>query len=236
MTAIERAPLLGRVVVHVRWTRIDRPVPGWAVAAASALPVLLVPSWAVADTLQPATYDPVRQSISVLAGHAGTDRWIVTGALLLMGLCYLLAAAGLRLLGPAARVGLVVAGLAGLGVALCPEPVRGSTVPHMAFTTIGAIALTVWPALVPYASPPRPVPLLGRQVANLVTAVFAALLLWTFVEAQTGPSLGLAERVTTSAEVCWPVVVAVALWRAAIRPGTMRAWFAVRDSNPEPAG
>ena len=213
MTAIERAPLLGRVAVIAHRTHSGRPVPGWGVAAAAALPVLLVPAWTVAEALQPASYDPVRQSISVLAGHAGTDRWIVTGALLLMGLCYLLAAAGLQLLGPAARVGLVVAGLTGLGVALCPEPLHGSTVQHMAFTTIGA-ALTVWPALVPYSSPPRPAPLLGRQAANIVTAVFAALLLWTFVEAQTGPALGLAERVTTSVEVCWPAVIAVALWRA----------------------
>ena len=222
MTAIEHAPLLGRVIVLAQSTHSDRPVPGWAVAAAAALPVLLVPSWLVADALQPASYDPLRQSISVLAGHAGTDRWIVTGALLVVALCYLLAAAGLRLLGPAARVGLVVAGLAGLGVALCPEPARGSTVQHMAFTTIGAIALTVWPALVPCASPPRPAPLLGRQAANAVTALFAALLLWTFVEAQTGPSLGLAERVTTSIEVCWPVVIAVALWRARSSPAARR--------------
>ena len=43
--------------------------------------------------------------------------------------------------------------------------------------------------------------------------VFAALLGWLFIEAKGGGDLGLAERLTTSAQACWPFVVALALRR-----------------------
>jgi hypothetical protein len=43
--------------------------------------VLLIGGWVVADELQPVSYSPVRQTLGVLAGHAGTDRWIMTMAL-----------------------------------------------------------------------------------------------------------------------------------------------------------
>ena len=46
-----------------------------------------------------------------------------------------------------------------------------------------------------------------------VTVVSAALLGWLFIEAQGGGALGLAERLTTSAQACWPFVVALALRR-----------------------
>jgi len=65
--------------------------------------------------------------VSVLAGYAGTDRWIVTSALFMVGLCYLLLANSLTMLATSARVGLVVAGVAAIGIAACPEPTHGST-------------------------------------------------------------------------------------------------------------
>ncbi len=46
-----------------------------------------------------------------------------------------------------------------------------------------------------------------------MTVVFAALLGWLFIETQGGGDLGLAERLTTSAQACWPLVVAIALRR-----------------------
>jgi hypothetical protein len=44
-----------------------------------------------------------------------------------------------------------------------------------------------------------------------VTAVFLVLLGWLVIQTQGGADLGLAERLTTSIETCWPFVVAVAL-------------------------
>jgi hypothetical protein len=39
----------------------------------------------VAGTLQPTSYSPVRDTVSVLAGYAGADRWLMTSALFLVG-------------------------------------------------------------------------------------------------------------------------------------------------------
>jgi hypothetical protein len=44
-----------------------------------------------------------------------------------------------------------------------------------------------------------------------VTAVFVALLGWVFIETHDGSALGLAERVTTTVQMSWPFVVALAL-------------------------
>jgi hypothetical protein len=52
-------------------------------------------AWLVADALQPASYSPLRQTVSVLAGHAGAGRGIVAGALSPIGGLPFLTAAGL---------------------------------------------------------------------------------------------------------------------------------------------
>src|SRR5579863_9209237 len=70
-------------------------VPGWTVVSAGLSPVLVTVGWLVADAVQPAAYSPIRKTVSVMSGYAGTDRWIMTGALLLVGGCQLLTAAGL---------------------------------------------------------------------------------------------------------------------------------------------
>ena len=53
-----------------------------------------------------------------------------------------------------------------------------------------------------------------------VTAVFVALLGWLLAETRDGSVLGLAERLTTSIQTCWPFIIAVALRRTRRpRPG-----------------
>jgi hypothetical membrane protein len=187
------------------------------VICAGLAPVLATGGWLIAGALQPASYSPIRQTISVMAGHAGTDRWIMTGALFLVGGCQLVAAAGLVGVGVPARILLAVAGLSSIGIAVSPEPARGSTAQHLAWTSLGAVAIAVWPALVARRAPPRPLILssYGRAVG---TAVFMALLGWLVIETQGGHDLGLAERLFLSIETCWPFIVAVALRRTTGRP------------------
>src|SRR5580692_11508850 len=176
-------PLAGTARRHVRrlassstWPLRRRGlVPGWTVVSAALSPVLVTVGWLVADAVQPAAYDPVRKTVSVMAGYAGTDRWIMTGALLLAGGCQLLTAAGLAGVRVPARLLLAVAGLSSIGIAVSPEPVRGSTPQHLAWTALGAVALAVWPAFVVRRAPPRPY-LLGRRGCAVVTAVFLVLL------------------------------------------------------------
>jgi hypothetical membrane protein len=208
--------------------RISQAAPVWAVVSAGLSPVLVTGGWLVADALQPASYSPIRKTISALAGHGGTDRWVMTGALLLVGGCHLVTAAGLSGVRASARVLLIIAGMASIGIAASPEPVVGSTPQHLAWTALGAVAIAVWPAFTARASPrPR---ILNRYGSAAVTAVFLALLCWLAAETQGGSVLGLAERLTTSVQTSWPFIVALAL-----RRGTPPARACLAPQSHEPA-
>jgi hypothetical protein len=185
-------------------------VPWWTVVSAGLSPVLATGGWLIAGAVQPASYSPIRETVSVLAGHAGTDRWIMTGALFLVGGFQLVTAAGLAGVRVPARIVLAVAGLSSIGIAASPEPASGSTPQHLAWTSLGAVAIAVWPALVARRAPPRPLILSGYGCAVL-TAVFIALLGWLVIETQGGSDLGLAERLFLSIETCCPFIVAIAL-------------------------
>ena len=189
------------------------PVPGWTVVSAGLSPVLATGGWLIADAVQPDSYSPIRKTVSVLAGHAGTDRWIMTGALFLIGGCQLVTAAGLVGIRVPARIVLGVAGLSSIGIAASPEPATGSTSQHLAWTSLGAVVLAVWPAFVARRGPPRSL-VLSRYGCAVVTAVFLVLLGWLVIETQGGTDLGLVERLFLSTETCWPFVVAVALRQA----------------------
>ena len=109
-----------------------RSVSGWAVATPVLAPTVLVGGWPVAGALQPISYSPMRQTMSVLAGHSGTDRWVMTGALLLVGSCQIATGAGLAGVRMPARILLILTGLSTLGIAASPEPATGPTLRHLA--------------------------------------------------------------------------------------------------------
>jgi Protein of unknown function (DUF998) len=193
-----------------RLVRSTGPVPGWAVVSAGLSPVLITGGWLVGDAFQPASYSPIRKTVSVLAGHAGTDRWIMTSALLLVGGCNFVTAAGLAGVRLPARILLIVAGLSSIGIAASPEPVVGSTPQHLAWTSLGEVTIAVWPAFTGRRGSPRPL-ILSIRGAATVTAVSIALLGWLVIETQDGSVLGLAERLTSSIQITWPFIVALAL-------------------------
>jgi hypothetical protein len=198
-------------------------VPVWAVVSAGLLPVLMAAGWLTAGALQPASYSPFRQTVSVLAGHGGTDRWIMTSALFLVGGCYLATAGGMTGLRKPARLLLIVAGLASIGIAASPEPASGSTPQHLAWTVLGAVTITAWPAVAAWRPPQRPL-LLRARTTVIVTVAFTVLLGWLVVETQDGTALGLAERLVSGLQVSWPFIIAVALRRAhSGGPGTQPA-------------
>jgi hypothetical protein len=148
--------------------------------------------------------------VSVLAGHAGTDRWIMTSALFLVGVCNFVAAAGLTGVRLPARILLVVAGLSSIGIAASPEPVVGSTPQHLAWTSLGEVTIAIWLAFTGRRGSPQPL-ILSIRGAATVTAVSIALLGWLIIETQGGSVLGLAERLTSSIQITWPFLVALAL-------------------------
>ncbi len=74
---------------------------------------------------------------------------------------------------------------------------------------LGAVTIAVWPAFAARHASPRPL-ILGVCGSAAVTAVFVALLGWLLAETRDGSVLGLAERLTSSIQTCWPFIVAVA--------------------------
>jgi hypothetical protein len=179
-------------------------------------------AWLVADTLQPASYSPLRQTVSVLAGHAGADRWIVTGALFLIGGLHFVTAAGLTGISGRARTLLILAGACSIGIAASPEPAHGSTPQHLAWTALGAAVITIWPAFTARRAPQTPL-ILSPAGSAAVTAVFAALLGWLIFETQGGGDLGLAERLVSGVQISWPFILAVVLRRSTSRAGWLAA-------------
>ena len=126
--------------------------------------------------------------------------------------CYLVTAAGLTGVGASARALLAVAGTAGIGIAAFPEPARGATPQHLAWTMLGAVTIAAWPAFAAWRAASRPL-IMSVYGSAAATAVFVALIGWLFAETRDGSVLGLAERLTSSIETCWPFIIAVALRR-----------------------
>ncbi|WP_425588432.1 DUF998 domain-containing protein [Streptomyces tremellae] len=194
-----------------------RKVPWWIVVPASAAPVLLVGGWWVAQLLQGPRYDPVTTSISVLGAYGAPGYWVLTGALLALGACYLAIAAGLRQAATAGRVALGGGGAASLALTLVPAPSSGGSLHHGAIAAVGFVLLALWPVFAagrgdraaPWALRPGP-----AAAASALMWVGAA---WFWIELHRDgvPRLpGAAERVVTLAQALWPLLVVLSCARA----------------------
>ena len=64
-----------RLTIQAAWqARSTRHCPAMGNCPAALAPVLLTGGYLVTGTLQPASYNPVRTTIGVIAGQAGTNR------------------------------------------------------------------------------------------------------------------------------------------------------------------
>jgi Protein of unknown function (DUF998) len=195
--------------------RAGQPVPGWAVGTALLTPVVLVGGWLIAGALQPASYSPMRQTMSVLAGHSGTDRWVMTAALLVVGSCQISTGAGLTAVRMPARILLILTGLSTLGIAATPEPATGPTPGHLAFAVSCVVTTAVWPVLVARRAPAQSW-ILSAYACATVTVIFAGLSCWLAIAARDGSGdLGMVERLTSAAQALFPLVVTLALRQTA---------------------
>ena len=192
-------------------------VPWWGVISSAASPVLLVTGSTVAAGLQPRSYDPVADTLSVLAAVGAVDRWVMTSALVGVGVGYFVTGLALR---PAARAGrliLMAVGVATVLVALNPERAgHGGSLPHTFWAATGFIVMTAWPVAgrvrgsrVPYGLRPA--------VATSATVVMLGLLAWFGGELiWAGHQVGLAERALAGIQAGWPLAVVLTC--------TGRAW------------
>ena len=194
-------------------------VPWWALVSSVAAPLLLIGGWTVAAAAQPVHFDSVVRTISDLAARDTPHRWVMTIALVCVGVSHLVTACGL---GPAAATGRLLLGLAGLatlGVAALPLPAAGaSSSAHTAAATVSFVSLAVWPAFAwtrRQASGPTAETLLAPRVCAAATAALLLGLAWFFVERlASGEMLGLAERVAAGSQALWPLAVVLSVRRA----------------------
>jgi hypothetical membrane protein len=177
--------------------------PGWALVSSLVAPIALIGGWTLAARLQPAGYSSVRQTISALAADGAHDRLVMTGGLLVLGLCHLVTASGLRPAARPGRIALAVGGAATVAVAAFPQPQAGSSPAHIFSATIGFLALAVWPAL---AARRAARSLLAQPSSRTAALVLLGLLVW-FGVALSGDQVGLAERVLAGAQALWPLAV-----------------------------
>jgi hypothetical membrane protein len=209
-----------------------RRVPWWAVGSSIAAPVFLIGGWTVAAALQPAGFDPLRDTISALAALGAADRVVMTVAFVGLGVSHLVTATGLL---PAALVGRLVLALGGLAtvlVAAFPEPRVGSSSRHALVAGIALVSLALWPALSGRRSPKTPDGVSGPATAGAATgrpvawglrpgvaigatAVLLGLLgLFAAQLYGDGPRIGLTERLLAGAEALWPLVTVLSARRA----------------------
>jgi len=194
-------------------------VPWWVLLSSQCAPVMLISGWTLAATMQPAGYDPMVQSISSLAAQGAADRWLMTGALFLLGVCHIVTAFGLRAAALHGRLLLAFGGLAVVLVALSPEPDGGTSVRHLTATAVGFTALALWPILAGARGGPGSAAwALKPRVGYTATALMAAGAAWLLIELHGHGDAGLVERILTAVQSVWPLVVVAACLGARFRP------------------
>jgi hypothetical membrane protein len=171
------------------------------VLSSACAPVLLIGGWQLAAARQRAGFDPVSQTISELAGRGATDPWIMTTALVGVGVCYVITAAGLAPAATPGRLLLATGGTATVALAALPLPVIGDSPAHVVAATVTFPALSLWPALAARrGGTPRPAVWLSAAAGLLV------LLGWFGIDYFGGGSrIGLSERVLAAAQALWPL-------------------------------
>jgi len=184
-----------------------------------AAPVLLIGGWTIAAGMQPTHFDAVVRTISDLAADDAPHRWVMTTALVGVGLSHLVTASALGCARAAGRLVLALGGLATLLVAAFPLPAGdSSSSPHTATAAVAFGSLAVWPGLAwKHSLPPgRSVPVLLRpQACAAAACMLLVLLAWFFVEQlASGPRIGLAERVAAGSQALWPLAVVVSARRS----------------------
>ncbi|MFI8420293.1 DUF998 domain-containing protein [Streptomyces sp. NPDC085479] len=189
-----------------------RSVPLWALVSSGCAPVLLITGWAIAGHLEGSAYDPVTQTISVLAAYGAPGFWVMTSALFGLGVCHLLTAWGLRAAVAAGRLALAGGGVSALLVALVPAPSSGGSLQHGSLAAAGFTLLALWPVLAARKDPAapwglRPVPALAASL------VMGAGALWFLVEINRHGASGVAERLVTCVQSIWPLVVVASCLR-----------------------
>ncbi len=175
--------------------------------------MLLIGGWTLAAAIRSDDFDQSTRTISSLAATDAPNRWLMTTAFAVVGVCYLLTALGLRNAAVSGRLLLAVGGIATCLVAVIPLPSAGPSVAHSGVAGVAFLALAFWPLLARRSDPAAPW-VLRPFVCVAASAVLFGLLVWFGVELNVGTRIGLSERIAAGAQATWPTVVAYASRRS----------------------
>ena len=194
---------------------MSRPVSASALVSALLAPLALIVGCAWAAAQQPG-FDSTRDTISALAGLGARDRWIMTGAFWVLGLCHVVTALGLRAARWPGRALLGWGGLSIIGVALVPVPAHGESHAHAQVAMSAFVSMCAWPLLALRTDALAP---LLRARASIAASVGLFVLLSLFGLAVWGDlGVGLSERVVAIAQSLWPLAVALSVRKTARAP------------------
>ncbi len=192
-------------------------MPWWGVVSSVLAPVILIGGWTVAAELQPSPFDAVQRSISALGAVGMPYRWVITLALIGVGVCHAITGLALRAAAEPGRILLVIGGISSILIGLYPQGDHSGSLPHVAFSVIGVVVMTIWPVAAMRRDPGAPFGL--RPVAAYATTtVTLVVLLWFTIELFHGLQLGLAERTVTTDQSIWPLIVVLSVLSASQRP------------------
>lgn len=180
--------------------------------SSAAAPVLLVSGWTVAARHQP-SFNPIDETVSVLMAVGATDRWMMTAALLAVGVCYIVTSAALRPAAPTGRLILIAGAATGMVVAANPVPAGGGgSMSHAFWASLGFAGLAAWPAASWRRGPSVPWGLRPKACFGIV-AVQLVLLAWFVAEIVLGGGqAGLAERTVGVTQALCPLIVVLSCW------------------------
>jgi hypothetical membrane protein len=181
--------------------------------------VSLIGGWSVAAALQSGGFDAVTGTISALAAVGADQRWVMSVAIAVTGVCHMITAAALQPAAPRGRLLLALGGAATVLVALLPLGAP-SPVPllHGAAALAAFVLLGVWPAAAPAPADARmDAPAawgLRRGVSRTAAAVLLTLTAAFLVASVTGMhAVGAVERAAAAAQALWPAVVVASVPR-----------------------
>lgn len=189
-------------------------MPTWGLITAAAAPILLVAGWTIAARAQPGDFDSTTQTISALAGADATHPWVMTSALVAVGVSQIGTAIALRPVPRAGRIVLAAGGVFTLLVAANPLPPAGQSAPVHGIVAAGSFAaLAIWPLASWTRGTVSPWTLRPAVALTAGTALVMATG-WFFASVLTdAQKVGLAERSAAVVLNLWPLAVATSVWR-----------------------
>lgn len=185
-----------------------------AVIAAILGPIQSVLGWTISGALTPG-YDIVGQTISELASVDAPTHLLQSSFFILGGTLTILAAIYARTFAMPGRIALFISGLCTYGLTIFPTPLEGQSAMHLLFAITSFVLSAGWPLAAMRFR--KDAPAIIRPTAAIVQTAFQAAIAITFWVVWSDPAattIGVWERIVTTAQALQVAVVVLVIYRA----------------------